>query len=142
MKTDCNNFLCSQMRMARLRTRQLLCSLWKPFQGHGEPTVGQNGSRLLGGHSFRVTGAQRLAAARVEIIKMMVLARWSSEVVLRYVKDAPLIGLSDQVKTLEDKQDLARLLAKAADDAELLASKITPTLRPSSKTWLWRSRLG
>ena len=58
-------------------------------------------------------------------MKIMVLARWSSEVVLRYVKDAPLIGLSDQVKTLEDKKELARLLAKAADDAELLGSKIT-----------------
>jgi len=94
-------------------------------RAYGEPTVGQNGSRLLGGPSLRVTGAQRLAAAGVEIIKIMVLARWSSEVVLRYVKDSPLIGLSDQVKTLEDKKDLARLLSKAADDAELLGSKIS-----------------
>ena len=55
----------------------------------------------------------------------MVLARWSSEVVLRYVKDAPLVGLSEQVKTLEDKKDLARLLAKASNDADLLGSKIS-----------------
>ena len=68
--------------------------------------------------------AQRLAAAGVEIIKIMVLARWSSEVVLRYVKDSPLIGLSEQVKTLEDKKDLAPLLSKASDDAELLSAKI------------------
>ena len=103
----------------------VVLALEATVKGYGEPTVGTNGSRLLGGHSFRVTGAQRLAAAGVEIIKIMVLARWSSEVVLRYVKDSPLIGLSDQVKTLEDKKDLARLLSKAADDAELLGAKIS-----------------
>ena len=102
----------------------VVLALEATVKGYGEPTVGANGSRLLGGHSFRVTGAQRLAAAGVEIIKIMVLARWPSEVVLRYVKDAPLIGLSDQVKTLEDKKDLARLLSKASDDAELLGAKI------------------
>ena len=92
--------------------------------GYGGDILGPSGARILGGHSFRVTGAQRLAAAGVEIIKVMVLARWSSEVVLRYVKDAPLAGLSEQVKCLEDKKDLVRLLAKAADGAELLGSKL------------------
>jgi len=102
----------------------VILALEATVRGYGEPTVGANGSRLLGGHSFRVTGAQKLAAAGVEIIKIMVLARWSSEVVLRYVKDAPLVGLSEQVKTLEDKKDLARSLAKASDDADLLGAKI------------------
>ena len=82
----------------------VVLALEATVKGYGEPTVGANGSRLLGGHSFRVTGAQKLAAVGVEIIKIMVLARWSSEVVLRYVKDAPLVGLSEQVKTLEDKK--------------------------------------
>ena len=71
-----------------------------------------------------MTGAQRLAAAGVEIIKIMVLARWAGEVVLRYVKDAPLVGLSEQVKSLEDKKDLATLLTKAADGAENLNTKL------------------
>ena len=102
----------------------VILALEATVRGYGGPTVGANGSRLHGGHSFRVTGAQKLAAAGVEIIKIMVLARWSSEVVLRYVKDAPLVGLSEQVKTLEDKKDLARLLAKASDDADLLGAKI------------------
>ena len=52
-----------------------------------------NGGKLFGRHSFRVTGAQRLAALGVEVIKIMVSARWSGETVLRYVKDAPLENL-------------------------------------------------
>ena len=71
----------------------VILALEATVKGYGEPTVGANGSRLLGGHSFRVTGAQKLAAAGVEIIKIMVLARWSSEVVLRYVKDLSLIHI-------------------------------------------------
>jgi len=102
----------------------VILALEATVRGYREPTVSASGSRLFGGHSFRVTGAQKLAAAGIEIIKIMVLARWSSEVVLRYVKDAPLIGLSEQVKSLEDKRDLARSLAKAADDADLLGAKI------------------
>ena len=103
----------------------VVAALEATVSAYGDLTIGPFGARLYGGHSFRVTGAQRLAAAGVEIIKIMVLARWASEVVLRYVKDAPLVGLSEQVKTLEDKKDLAKLLEKAADGAENLNTKMS-----------------
>jgi len=76
----------------------VILALEATVRGYGGPTVGANGTRHHGGHSLRVTGAQKLAATGVEIVKIMVLARWSSEVVLRYVEDAPHVGLSEQVK--------------------------------------------
>jgi hypothetical protein len=59
----------------------------------GQPLVGETGIRLFGGHSPRVTGAQLLAAAGVEISKVRILARHSGDAILRYVADAPLRSL-------------------------------------------------
>ena len=50
----------------------VILALEATVRGYGGPTVGANGSRLHGGRSFRVTGAQKLAAAGVEIIKIVV----------------------------------------------------------------------
>jgi hypothetical protein len=59
----------------------------------GQPLLSEVGIRLFGGHSPRVTGAQLLAAAGVEISKVRILARHSGDAILRYVSDAPLKSL-------------------------------------------------
>jgi hypothetical protein len=59
----------------------------------GQPLLSEIGMRLFGGHSPRVTGAQLLAAAGVEISKVRILARHSGDAILRYVADAPLKSL-------------------------------------------------
>ncbi len=59
----------------------------------GQPLLSTTGIRLFGGHSPRVTGAQLLAAAGVEISKVRILARHSGDAILRYVADAPLRSL-------------------------------------------------
>jgi hypothetical protein len=56
----------------------------------GQPLLSETGIRLFGGHSPRVTGAQVLTAAGVEVNKVRILARHSGEAILRYVSDAPL----------------------------------------------------
>ena len=81
--------------------------------------VGNNGGRLFGGHSFRVTGAQRLASLGVEIVKIMVMARWSGETVLRYIKEAPVDSLPEEVLALESRRDLVKNVGKLADGAEM-----------------------
>ena len=63
------------------------------FRSLGQPLFGPTGIRLFGGHSPRVTGAQALAAAGVEINKIRILARHSGETILRYVAEAPLKSL-------------------------------------------------
>jgi hypothetical protein len=55
----------------------------------------------------------------------MVMARWAGETVLRYVKEAPIDNLPDEVLALEGKRDLLRTLTKLADGAETLTSKVS-----------------
>lgn len=82
------------------------------------------GTRLFGGHSFRVSGAQMLAALGIEVVKIMVLARWAGETVLRYIREAPLAHLAEEVKALEGKRNLLSLFDKLADGAEKLTGKV------------------
>ena len=66
----------------------------------GGIVCGPSGTGLFGGHSLRVAGAQRLASLGVEVVKIMVLARWSGSTVFRYTKEAPLDSLPKDVKAL------------------------------------------
>ena len=54
--------------------------------------VGAQGLRITG-HSGRVTGAQRLAAAGVDELRIQVFGRWASSAVRRYVREATLDGV-------------------------------------------------
>ena len=91
---------------------------------YGEAIQSAAGLRLFGGHSFRVTCAQRLASLGVELIKIMVLARWAGDTILRYVREAPLSNLADEVLALEGKRDVVKLISKFADGAEALSGRI------------------
>lgn len=59
----------------------------------GDSLQGSAGRLKYGGHTLRVTGAQALAAAGVDISKARTLARHSGEAVYRYVALAPLTML-------------------------------------------------
>ena len=59
----------------------------------GQPLLSDEGLRLFGGHTPRVTGAQTYVALGVEVNKVRVLARHSGDTILRYVQDAPLRSL-------------------------------------------------
>ena len=61
----------------------------------GEALTGSGGVRRFGGHSLRVTGARLMAGMGISIVLIQLMARWSSEAVLRYVAEAPLQGMSD-----------------------------------------------
>jgi hypothetical protein len=60
----------------------------------GESLVDSQGVRRFGGHSLRVTGARMLAGMGIDLMLIQLMARWSSNVVLRYVAEAPLEKLS------------------------------------------------
>jgi hypothetical protein len=59
----------------------------------GEPLVDSLGSRRYGGHSLRVTGAQYLASVGVPLLTIQLLGRWASDIIARYVAEAPLCAL-------------------------------------------------
>ena len=60
----------------------------------GEPLVRADGlgreCHRFHGHALRVTGAQFLARAGLELLLIQLFARWGSAAVLRYVQQAPL----------------------------------------------------
>lgn len=60
------------------------------------PVTSSDGSRLLGGHTARVSGAQQLSAPPfcMELMLLQLLARWSGPTILKYVRDAPLLALT------------------------------------------------
>jgi hypothetical protein len=99
-------------------------SLESTVIAYGNVVRTPTGGRLYGGHSFRVCGAQMLAALGIEVIKIMVLARWAGDSVLRYIREAPLTHLSEEVKELESKRSLLALFNKLADGAENLTGKV------------------
>jgi hypothetical protein len=103
----------------------VISALEATIQAYGEPVVSTTGGRLYGGHSFRVTGAEKLASLGLEVIKIMVLARWAGETILRYVREAPLANLSHEVAQLEKRRDLVTTLGLVADGAETISSKIS-----------------
>ena len=73
----------------------------------GCPLVDSLGRRAFGGHSLRVSGAKHLAALGVDLLKISLLGRWASSVVLRYVSETPLVTLTEECRRL--------LVSKRAD---------------------------
>ena len=91
----------------------------------GLPIKSDTGGNLYGGHSFRVTGARRLAALGVEVAKIMILARWSSEAVFRYIRDAPLEHLPAEVTALEEQDDLRAKIDGLAGELTRMKGSVT-----------------
>ena len=61
----------------------------------GEALTGSGGVRRFGGHCLRVTGARLMAGVGISVVLIQLMARWSSDVVLRHVAEALLQGMSD-----------------------------------------------
>ena len=85
------------------------------------PLLVDLGRTRFGGHSLRVTGAQHLAAMGFPVILIQLLARWSSEVVLRYIREAPLLRVTAEYRRRHEEYSLERFLA--ASPAELVRLK-------------------
>lgn len=79
---------------------------------YGGQVQAEGGAQTIGGHSLRVTGAQRLAALGVDSVKIMVLARWAGPTILRYVREAPLQNLPREVRALEGRAEMDQMAAE------------------------------
>ena len=78
----------------------------------GLPLVDPLGRRAFGGHSARVSGARWLANMGLELFKLAVLARWSSNAILRYVADAPLSRITTDCRKLLTGSDVENVLSE------------------------------
>ena len=66
--------------------------------------------KSITGHSLRVSGAQFLARIGLELMLIQILGRWDSNIILRYIADAPVANITANMKmiigndTLEEKR--------------------------------------
>ena len=98
----------------------------------GLPIKDAGGYRLWGGHSLRVTGPQWLASQGISVANIQLLARWNSDIVLRYVPEVPLARLTEEYRRAQDSQHLHDLFVAAKRTVSELAADIADM----------RSRLG
>ena len=78
----------------------------------GIATVDEDGASLFGGHSMRFSGAVHLASHGMELFKLQLLARWASDVILRYVRESPLTTLTTDYLKSENGCSLEEVLAQ------------------------------
>jgi hypothetical protein len=80
------------------------------------PTVDALGRSTVGEHVWRITGARHLASLDVPVPIIKLLARWGSDVIVRYVADAPLSALTRvYVERVQASDEVARgLLASSS----------------------------
>ena len=57
-----------------------------------------DGRDAFTGHVWRISGSRLLARLGIQIALIMLLARWGSATIMRYVKDAPLKALTADYK--------------------------------------------
>ena len=75
-----------------------------------------------------MTGVQRLAALGVDVVKIMVLARWAGDSVLRYVREAPLGNLSAEVRALEEQRSLMTVVLGLQASVAKIGSRVDQQL--------------
>ena len=99
----------------------------------GFQTVAPNGDALYTGHCLRVGGAQFLAAAGLPLETIMLLGRWASEVVRRYIAEAPLKAAT---MTLKRKMAESANFGLQALIAEQRAERVQASM---ASTASWKS---
>lgn len=99
----------------------------------GQEVVDSDGASRYGGQSLRVTGAQYLASIVIEILKIQVLARWESDVVLRYVHKAPLAAIVTDVERARLRHTEAEQPKLAIEDIkEEITAKVLAEIKHRS----------
>ena len=73
-----------------------------------------DGAEKIGGHSLRVTGAQELARLGYHLWYVQLFGRWGSEVVRKYLREAPLDAPSSSSCSRVSAVDLAELAGHLA----------------------------
>ena len=98
----------------------------------GQDLFSPEGHRRFGGHSLRVLGAQHLARMGVDVLLIQLMARWSSDVVLRYIAEAPLATMGSVVRS----RCSSSALTSSVDDLRRQVAELSEVrdgeVRPSS----------
>ena len=99
------------------------------------PLEAPDGSARVSGHSLRVTGAQGLAKAGLDVWAIQLLGRWGSAAVLGYIREVPLelaatwAAKAAHAMTLEE---VMRRRSPSAAASSSSASASTPLIVPEA----------
>ncbi|CAE7263008.1 Ank3 [Symbiodinium microadriaticum] len=97
----------------------------------GLPIVLQNGARAYTGHSARATGAQFLATRGIELWRIQIFGRWGSDIILRYLREAPLAHMTE----LAIESGHGEAIARVRGELEALLAKAKPILAIPEEAW-------
>eukprot|EP00439_Symbiodinium_sp_Y106_P037955 s1534_g4.t1 len=97
----------------------------------GIPICSSNGARCFTGHSARASGAQFLASRGVELWRIQIFGRWDSDVILRYIREAPLCQLNALAIEAGHNDSLSRV----RQELESLLAKARPLLAIPDHEW-------
>ena len=100
----------------------------------GLPTRGDDGKLVFTGHTWRIMGSRHMVRNGVQVPIVMLMARWDSNAVLKYIKDAPLITITGEfkrgvralkIKAIEDKHhEFKGFSKKALADLQALRASV------------------
>jgi len=94
----------------------------------GLPIQSPNGAILYTGHTARASGACHLAQANVDLWRIQIFGRWSSDAFLRYVRSAPLANLN----RLASEASLQQAISAARTELRALSTISQPSVAPVS----------
>ena len=90
----------------------------------GQPLHTKTGINRFGKHSWRSTGAVYLTGLGLELYRIQLLARWSSPVVMRYCRLAPLSSITDHVREHQAANNVSKLIAGIKNDVKSMKNQI------------------
>ena len=82
----------------------------------GERLVAKAGVNRYGKHSWRAMGAVYLTGLRMELYRIQLMARWTSQVIMRYARLSPLSSITDHVRELQTSNSMAKLVDRIRRD--------------------------
>ena len=108
----------------------------------GLPIVNDQGRKIYGVHSLRVSGAVHLTEIGIEIFLLRILFRWRSELVLRYAGEAPLGRLIEKYLEGSRSRTLEEVQGSIMSSVKDLVQQLIPRSpnSPSSRSPWTRSR--
>jgi hypothetical protein len=98
--------------------------------------TGMSPARVRGvtGHVCRITGSQHLAMLGFDIVLIMLMARWASDIVHHYISEAPLGSITEKYRQLAAGRSLESVLESLTAEVSGLRGRVDAMVVPMADT--------
>ena len=87
------------------------------------------------GHVCRITGSQHLAMLGFDIVLIMLMARWASDIVHHYISEAPLGSITEKYRQLAAGRSLESVLESLVTEVAGLRGRVDAMVAPMADTF-------